>query len=213
MSDLTPEQRGQLWAYIVRSLKAEEATRAGNAGTIEGQAEFLLGWLENADPDIAALLATATPGDGLREALDLLLGDIRSVRPDEPPERMIPTQHRVQDIRQAYAALSEGAEREPLCPACGHTAHELSFDCPYAGLIPCSCRYSGCAATPGDGLDVERLARVLTTVDPDTGQDDWQLIHVSQADDYAKSRREWAQAIAAEYARLAATEQGERTHD
>jgi hypothetical protein len=52
------------------------------------------------------------------------------------------------------------------------------------------------------GLDVERLATVLTTLDPDTGQDDWQLIHVSQGDDYAKSRREWAHAIAAEYAAL-----------
>ena len=60
-------------------------------------------------------------------------------------------------------------------------------------------------ASPSEepGLDVERLARVLTTLDPDTGQDDWQLIHVSQVDDYGKSRREWAHAIAAEYARLA----------
>jgi hypothetical protein len=50
--------------------------------------------------------------------------------------------------------------------------------------------------------DVDVLAHVLTTLDPDTGQDDWQLIHVSQGDDYAKSRREWAHAIAAEYAAL-----------
>ena len=58
------------------------------------------------------------------------------------------------------------------------------------------------ALTRREPLDVERLARVLTVLDPDTGQDDWQLIHVSQGDDYAKSRIEWAHAIAAEYARL-----------
>jgi len=41
----------------------------------------------------------------------------------------------------------------------------------------------------------ETLVRTLTVLDPDTGQDDWQLMHVSQGDDYAKSRREWAAAI------------------
>jgi len=46
----------------------------------------------------------------LRAALDLLVGDIRDVGPDEPPQRMIPAQHRVSDIRQARLALAEAEE-------------------------------------------------------------------------------------------------------
>jgi len=42
----------------------------------------------------------------LRAALDLLVGDIRDVGPDEPPQRMIPAQHRVSDIGRARAVLA-----------------------------------------------------------------------------------------------------------
>jgi hypothetical protein len=54
---------------------------------------------------------------------------------------------------------------------------------------------------------VDALAEALAKLDPDTGQDDWQLIHVSQGDDYAKSRREWASAIAAVYRAVLAERQ------
>jgi len=42
----------------------------------------------------------------LRAALGLLVGDIRDVGPDEPPQRMIPAQHRVSDIGRARAVLA-----------------------------------------------------------------------------------------------------------
>ena len=51
--------------------------------------------------------------DGIAEALGLLLADIRRINPDEPPERMIPTQHRVQDIRQAVYALAARLTQSP----------------------------------------------------------------------------------------------------
>jgi hypothetical protein len=41
----------------------------------------------------------------LRKALALLLADVRFVSSSEPPERMIPTQHRASDIWQALEAL------------------------------------------------------------------------------------------------------------
>ena len=46
----------------------------------------------------------------LRDALGLLVGDIRDVGPDEPPQRMIPAQHRVSDIGKARLALAEAEE-------------------------------------------------------------------------------------------------------
>jgi len=46
----------------------------------------------------------------LRAALGLLVGDIRDVGPDEPPQRMIPAQHRVSDIGKARLALAEAEE-------------------------------------------------------------------------------------------------------
>lgn len=48
----------------------------------------------------------------LRNALRLLLNRIRLVRRDESPERMIPAQHAVKDILQAYNALRETDEDE-----------------------------------------------------------------------------------------------------
>ena len=43
-------------------------------------------------------------------ALSLLLADVRVVARDEPSERRIPCQHRVDDIRQAHHALVEGRD-------------------------------------------------------------------------------------------------------
>lgn len=44
------------------------------------------------------------------EALALLLAECRPLMPDEPPERMIPAQHRVADLRQARTALAKGGD-------------------------------------------------------------------------------------------------------
>jgi hypothetical protein len=49
------------------------------------------------------------------KALGLLLSDLRNIQPDEPPERMIPVQHRVSDIRQALRA-----SRQPATPVREH---------------------------------------------------------------------------------------------
>jgi hypothetical protein len=64
------------------------------------------------------------------------------------------------------------------------------------------------AATPGDGLDVERLAAALWAAHPLQYPASWPGY---DPNDIGPSHREDARAIAAEYARLAATEQGERT--
>ena len=54
--------------------------------------------------------------DRVRDALELLLHDIRPISLDEPPERMIPTQHRAGDIRQAFAALADATpEGDHVC--------------------------------------------------------------------------------------------------
>lgn len=47
----------------------------------------------------------------LVEAVRNLMRDIRFIRPDEPPERFIPTQHQVQAIRQVKEALREEQRR------------------------------------------------------------------------------------------------------
>ena len=43
-------------------------------------------------------------------ALSLLLADVRRVACDEPSERCIPCQHRVDDLHQAHRALVEGRD-------------------------------------------------------------------------------------------------------
>ena len=97
-----------------------------------------------------------------------------------------------------------------LCVEAGGEARELSeardtldegvdgVDCDWDEHGKCRCR----AATPAS-LDVERLVRVLTVLDPPSvGWEDGQLIHVSTDATYERSRQEWAAAIAREYAAL-----------
>ena len=86
--------QGERRAIIERAVIAiETETRALT------ETDLRMAWIDDAaarDREIAAL----------RAALGLLVGDIRDVGPDEPPQRMIPAQHRVSDIGRARAALA-----------------------------------------------------------------------------------------------------------
>jgi len=82
-------------AHLISEREQEEAAAILRNGAVflpEGLGPVMVGMAK----EIAAL----------RVALGLLVGDIRDVGPDEPPQRMIPAQHRVSDIRQARLALA-----------------------------------------------------------------------------------------------------------
>jgi hypothetical protein len=67
------------------------------------------------------------PRTEAEKALGLLLLPIRDIDAGEPPERSIPTQHEVRDIRQARMALARLQDTEPhVCDHSGCIPREVA---------------------------------------------------------------------------------------
>ena len=171
-------------------------------------ADAAIPWQNRQIPD-RAVLKNTTMGE-VRAAIEAAIRGTEAVTYTHPYNEAVEGQ--VRYIRREYPEAVTSIEAairgttEPPAPASAEAARCPATDMAHDLMcVNCGHRQAAIRGTEA-GLDVERLARALTTLDPDTGQDDWQLIHVSQDDDYGKSRREWAAAIATEYARPADSE-------